>query len=147
MRRVAAGALVAMGLLVGCTAFFAPQQPDWIVNRQPLEGCGHETIEGDGLPMNVDGRRCLLAALQAGDGAELISTQTTEEGDPVTTYYRVHENGTIELFVDATRDRFGSRTWERYRCDSLVPIDQIDPDRAGEERVFIELDCIGLPIP
>ena len=147
MRRVAAGALIAVGLLVGCTAFFASEQPDWIVNRQPLEGCGHETVEDNGIPADVEGRRCLLAALRAGDGAELISTQTTEEGDPVTTYYRVHENSTIELFVDATRDRFGSGTWERYSCGILVPVDDIDPARASREREFIELDCVPLPIP
>jgi hypothetical protein len=71
----------------------------------------------------------------------------TEEGDPVTSYYRVHENGTIELFVDATRDRFGSRAWERYSCGTLVPVEEIDPDAASEERVLIELDCVPLPIP
>src|SRR5688572_1706497 len=141
------GIALAVGLLVGCTDLFTPVLPDWIANRQPLQTCGHETVEADGLPANVKGRRCLLVALRAGDGAELISTQTTEEGDPVTSYYRVHENGTIELFVDATRDRFGSRTWERYSCDSLVPVDAINPDLASRERVFLELDCVGLPIP
>ena len=145
MRRRVALAL-AVGLLVGCTDLFPPEQPDWIVNRLPLASCGVETVDASGLPADVEGRRCLLAALRAGDGAELISTQMTEEGDPVTTYYRVHEHG-VELFVDATRDRFGSRAWERYSCGILVPAEEIDPDVASEERDFLELDCIPLPIP
>ena len=78
MHRTAAAALAAI-TLAGCTDFFAPEQPDWIVNRQPLESCGVETIEANGEPVNVEARRCLLAAVQAGGGAELISTQTTAE--------------------------------------------------------------------
>ena len=127
-------------LLAACSGFYPPAEPDWIVNRLPLESCGAETIEGSGLLLNVEARTCLLAAFRAGDGAELISTQATEEGDPVTRYYRVHENGTVEIFVDATRDRFGSQRWERYRCEDLVPADD-------EERVFIEQGCEELPIP
>ena len=65
----------------------------------------------------------------------------------MTRYYRVHENGTIELFIDATRDRFGSRGWERYSCGSLVAADDMNPDLANEERVFIELHCVPLPLP
>ena len=94
----------------------------------------------------MPGRAC-SDAFQNGDGAELISTRPTDEGDPVTRYYRVHENGTVELFVDATRDRFGSQRWSRYRCDRLVPADDVNPDLGNEERVFVELGCEELPIP
>ena len=146
MRRAAAGALLAMAL-AGCADFFTPAQPDWIVNRQPLESCGVEEISANGLGVNVDARTCLLTAFQSGDGAELISTRPTEEGDPITSYYRVHENGTIELFVDATRDRFGARTWERYSCGTLASAEDMNPDLANEDRVFIELDCVPLPVP
>jgi hypothetical protein len=68
MRRRVALAL-AVGLLVGCTDLFAPEQPDWIVNRQPLASCGVETVEAIGLPADVERRRCLLGALRAGEGA------------------------------------------------------------------------------
>lgn len=136
-----------LGLLAACTGDFAADDPDWIVNRLPLASCGVETIEANGLPLDVDARSCLLDAFQDGAGAELISTRPTDEGDPVTRYYRVHENGTVELFVDATRDRFGSQRWMRYRCDRLVPADDVNPDLANEERVFIELGCEELPIP
>ena len=143
--RAVLGAVV--GLLAGCTGFSSSDQPDWIVNRIPLESCGVETLEANGLAPDVEARTCLLEAFQNGDGRELISTQVTEEGDPVTHYYRVHENGTVELFIDATRDRFGSQRWQRYRCDRLVPAADLNPDLANEERVFIEQGCEELPIP
>ena len=141
-----AGAGVLLAILAGCSGFYGPDQPDWIVNRMPLEPCGVETIE-NGQALNVEGRTCLLSAFQAGDGAELVSTSVTEEGDPITSYYRVHENGTVEIFIDVTQDRFGSRRWERYRCDRLAPAGDVDPDLANEDRVFIEEGCQELPIP
>ena len=139
--------IATLGLLVGCTSSPSTAEPEWITNRLPLASCGMETIEASGLSLDVVARGCLLAAFHDGEGAELISTQMTDEGDPVTRYYRVHENGTVELFVDATRDRFGSQRWMRYRCDRLVPADDVNPDLANEDRVFIELGCEELPIP
>jgi hypothetical protein len=144
--RAVVGVAVLLGM-AGCSSFYPPDQPDWIVNRIPLESCGVETIGGAGIPLNLDARTCLLAAFQAGEGAELISTRASEEGDPITTYYRVHENGTVEIFVDATRDRLGSQRWERYRCDRLASSDDVHPDLANEERVFVEEGCEELPIP
>ncbi|HEX5040256.1 MAG TPA: hypothetical protein VFW95_08995 [Candidatus Limnocylindria bacterium] len=148
LRRIALAGLGALlPVLAACSGFYPPDQPDWIVNRIPLRSCGEEGAEQGVGATNVDARRCLLAAYDAGEGAELISTRPTEEGDPVTTYYRVHENGTVEIFVDATRDRFGGQRWSRYRCDRLAPADDVNPDLANEERVFIEQGCQELPIP
>jgi hypothetical protein len=145
--RVTLGLGVLFASLTGCTGFYASDQPDWIVNRIPLESCGVETIEGNGLGLNVEARRCLLEAFQNGDGRELISTTSTEEGDPVSVYYRVHENGTVEIFVDATRDKFSARPWTRFRCDELTPTDRVNPDLANADRVFVESGCEELPIP
>jgi hypothetical protein len=131
---------VLLCLLAGCSGFYPPDQPDWIVNRLPLEPCGVETLDStDATPWDAEARTCLLEAYVSGDPAELISTATTEEGDAITHYYRVHENGTVEIFVDATAGRFGSQRWERYRCDRLV--------RTNEDQVFVEEDCEELPIP
>ena len=137
---------IVLSVLGGCAAYFASDEPDWIVNRMPLGSCGVETIAADGA-LDAGARTCLLEAFQNGDGRELISTQTTEEGDPITTYYRVHENGTVEIFVDATRDRFGSQRWQRYRCDRLSPVDDVNPDLANGARIFLEQGCEELPIP
>lgn len=128
---------IAAVILVGCGLLQAPL-PEWVAQRQPLEACGTED-RGNGVAVNDEARRCLIDAFQDGRGAELISTQTTVEGDPITRYIRVHENGTVEIFHDATRDRFGSGSWERLRCERIVP--------SEDANIFVEEDCESLPIP
>ena len=145
--RSAALVLVA-AMLSGC-GLLPSGPPDWVANRLPLPGCGEEVI-GQGGEFDVAARTCLLEAFESGDGAELISTQTSVEGDPITRYLRVHENGTIELFVDATRDRFGSGEWERLHCERLVPVaDANDPPDlvVPDAMVFMEDGCETLPVP
>jgi hypothetical protein len=140
MRPVAA--VWAAGLIAGCGI---PGVPEWVANRQPLESCGEETPEG----LNAEARACLLDAYEAGSGAELISTQNSLEGDPIVRYIRVHENGVVEIFHDATRDSFGSGEWERLLCAGLIPVaeardrDDVHP----AEMVFIEDACEPLPVP
>jgi hypothetical protein len=140
--------LVVLLALAGC-GFFAAPPPDWVTNRQPLEPCGEEAY-GHGEGVDVEARECLIAAFEAGRGAELITTMTSVEGDPITRYIRVHENGTVEIFHDATQDQYGSGGWERLRCERLVAVEgSDDPDVIGfpEHDVFVELDCESLPVP
>jgi hypothetical protein len=142
--RLAAG--LAMAVLVAGCGILPGAVPDWVVNRQPLEPCGEESPGG----MNDDARACLLEAYEAGQGAELISTQTTVEGDPITRYIRVHENGAVEIFVDATRDQFASGIWSRLVCDRLIPVAEANdpPDLVfPDAMVFTEDGCEELPIP
>jgi hypothetical protein len=146
MRRVAT--MMIGALLVACGLVAGPD-PDWITNRLPLTSCGVEELGLEGA-YDADARACLLAAHESGGGAELVTTVTSIEGDPITRYLRVHENGVIELFVDATRDRFGSGEWERFRCDDLVPVaDASDPPDVTfpDAMVFVEEGCEPLPIP
>ena len=112
--RPAAGFVAAAALVAGC-GILPAAVPDWVANRQPLESCGEEVLE-QAQPFARAARECLFQAFLDGRAAELISTQPTIEGDPITRYIRVHENGVVEIFVDATRDRFGSGAWERIRC-------------------------------
>lgn len=135
-------------LVTGC-GLLPSTPPDWVVNRLPLDACGEE-VAGHGEGLNVEARTCLLDAFEDGRGAELISTLTSVEGDPITRYTRVHENGTVEIFVDATRDRYGSGSWERLRCDGLVRVEAFnDPpdDVMPAEWVFVEDGCEALPVP
>jgi hypothetical protein len=136
MRALLAGALFATA---GCGASI-PNAPDWIVNRQPLPFCGEETVGPDG-GHNLDARRCLLAAFESGGEGELISHATTIEGDPRTQLTRVHANG-VEIFVDATSDRFGAGRWVRLTCQSLTAVDD-----ATAAPVFTEDECEEQPIP
>jgi hypothetical protein len=119
-------------------------QPEWAANRRPLPACGGERLSPDG-GVDSEARRCLLDAWRAGEDAELISGETTEVGNLVTRYLRVHANGTIEVFVDATQDAYGSGRWERYRCESLVPVEA--GSGADPALVFTEEGCEPLPLP
>lgn len=142
-------ATLAAAALTGCGLFAGPA-PAWVVDRQPLPSCGEEVL-GQGDAGDAEARSCLLEAFREGRGAELVSTRPTIEGDPVTRYVRVHPNGVVEIFVDATRDRFGSGEWERLRCERLVPIEEIRDDRPdlefAAESVFVEIGCEVLPVP
>jgi hypothetical protein len=142
-----AGVLVT-ALLAGC-GLMPAFPPDWVANRTPLESCGEEEA-GHGESLDVAARTCLLEAFEQGRGAELISTFTSVEGDPIREMTRVHENGTIEKFVDATRDRFGSGAWERFLCETLVPVEEwnaAENDTMPMEYVFIEDGCEPMPVP
>jgi hypothetical protein len=133
----AAGLVATAAVLAACGSLAAPT-PDWVVNRNPLAACGVEELGAD-LQYDEGPRTCLMNAYLDGRGAELITHQITDEGDPVTGWVRVHENGVVELFIDATLDRAGSGSWERWRCDAL----------SHEEgpRVFVPDECEQLPIP
>ena len=65
-------------------------------------------------------RDCFLAAFGAGREAEIIITARSMEGDPVTTIYRVLGPNDVELFVDASADRFAEVETYRQRCTSVV---------------------------
>jgi hypothetical protein len=134
--------LVAGALLAGC-GLLPAAQPDWVVNRTPLPACGEERLtRGD---TNVEARECLLDAFAAGRGAELISTEAITEGREVTRYLRVHENGTIEVFTDWTRDALGPGTWERETCGQMLSAEEVRD--VWIEEVFIILDCQDQPLP
>jgi hypothetical protein len=119
-------------------------QPEWVTNRRPLPACGVERLSPQG-GFDTEARRCLLDAWQASEDAELISGETTEVGNLVTRYLRVHSNGAIEIFVDTTQDAYGSGQWERYGCAALSPIDA--DGGVDAERVFVEEGCEPLPVP
>lgn len=140
MRPLSAAAVA--GLLAAC-GLLPAGQPDWVTNRQPLAACGEEQlVRGD---TNLDARQCLLGAYRGGRGAELISHETITEGRAVTRYMRVHENGTIEIFTDATRDSLGSGEWERETCGQMLGAEEVRD--VWIEEVFIILDCDPQPTP
>ena len=134
--------LLALIVLVTGCGLLPPAEPDWVVNRQPLESCGEETY-ADG-ETNLEGRQCLLEAFRDGRGAELISTQQINAARVVTRYLRVHENGTIELFTDATRDPLSTGGWTRERCGEMLGAEEVRDVWVGE--VFIILGCKEEPI-
>jgi hypothetical protein len=70
--------------------------------------------------LTQDAVDCLADSRTRG-GGELIITALTIEGDPITTYYRTAANSwSIDIYIDQTRDRFGSGSWQHTTCQ--VPI-------------------------
>jgi hypothetical protein len=133
--------LVLVMLVTGCGVLPAAE-PEWVVNRQPLPSCGEETY-ADG-ETNLEARQCLLEAFRDGRGAEMISTQQITAERVVTHYLRVHENGTIERFTDATRDPLTSGGWTRERCGEMLGAEEVRDVWVGE--VFIILGCTEEPV-
>lgn len=135
--------LAAVAILVASCGVLPNAQPEWVANRKPLRPCGEETlVRGD---TDVEARHCLLAAFRNGEDAELVSTEAITEGRRVTRYMRVHANGTIEMFTDATQDSLGSGTWERETCGQMLGAEEVRD--VWIEEVFIILDCTEQPIP
>jgi hypothetical protein len=141
MRLVPIGALLAV-LVAGCGALPAGQ-PEWVANRKPLPACGEETVvRGD---TDVEARRCLLEAYTDGRDAELISKLAITEGRELTRYLRVHENGTIEVFTDSTRDSLASGDWARETCGRMLSAEEVRD--VWIEEVFVIIDCEEQPLP
>lgn len=85
------------------------------------ETCGGVRTDGNDGTEAVQQERnqriaCLLDAYLAWQPAALVTVATSVEGDPVATVYRTDATGTLHMFQDATRDRFGSGTWRRQEC-------------------------------
>lgn len=141
----AARALTAIAvLLAGCGLIGIPgPMPDYVANREVLPACGSEQSQ-HGEALNVGARQCLLEAFSEGRAAEFITTQMTVEGDPVMRIIRVLADGRVQIFADATRDRFGSGQWEEIRCTRLLPVSEYNdpPDEVMSlDTVFVEDGC------
>jgi hypothetical protein len=141
----AAVSLLLSALLVGC-GLLAPVPPDWVANRNPLPSCGR-FAEGD--PQELAAQRCLLDAYREGRGAELITTSTRPTGHLMTSYVRVHENGTIEMFHDMGIGWSEPGAWERFRCEALVPSSEgVQAQPPVADRFMYTLEgCEQLPVP
>ncbi len=133
MRAAFMGAAATIALaLSGCWILGGPP-PAFVADRAALPACGEET-SSHGETRNVAARQCLFDAYMAGSAAEFIVTESSVEGDPVTRITRVLGPGAVQVFVDATRDRFGSGRWEELRCSGLEPSDG--------NMVFVEDGCV-----
>lgn len=115
--------------------------PHVVANRIPLPSCGEEQA-GQGGPWNEGARACFWEAYQEHRPAEFISTYPTIEGDPITSIYRVLPDGSVEIFIDSTRDRFGSGSWLHVSCRTLAR-----RDGTGARNDFGPDDtCVAVPL-
>ena len=115
MRTLAAGlAAVAAVLTLVSACGSSATAPDAVPSLPASSGssarvdCG-EVVLRQGETLEVAGatqRACLEAALREGRSATLTVTETTTEGDPIVTSWRLHDDGTLSGDVDATKDAF-----------------------------------------
>jgi len=104
-------------LTTGCAAASDDIEEQWKA-RTSYPTCGDVTLKPD-QPLKRQARAeltCMRRALRHGKGAELTITRTTVEGDPVREYYSLSPQGTLQLYVDSTDDRFGARKWTVDHC-------------------------------
>jgi hypothetical protein len=134
--RVGGVLATAVAILAGC-GIVQPGLPDWVVNRQPLEACADGVVVADG-PEARSAKACMLEAFRSGRGAELVTGGQMESGEPLVSYLRVHENGTVEMFLNLGDDPSAPGAWERFRCEELV---------ADPVLIFVQEGCEQLPVP
>jgi hypothetical protein len=110
-------AAVAIVSLAGCGSDAVHDQ--W-KQRTSLPACGTLTLEQGSSLEKEDGRElaCLNAAFRTGKAAELRVARFTQEGDPVTEYYRVTDEGTTEVYVDSSKDPNSDEKWSFNSCDN-----------------------------
>ncbi|TQJ32365.1 hypothetical protein [Microbacterium sp. SLBN-146] len=115
-----------------------PAGPDdrvTFLERFDIPSCGHERL-GQGQEIPDTAVECL--ADPGTDGAELIVTAPTTEGDPIVTYYRADPDGSVEIWVDMTQDSYGGG-WSHLRCPDAQAVldlggcDTDDADVEGDE--------------
>lgn len=58
---------------------------------------------------------CFADAHETGSDAELAVVYLTDEGDPIRAWYRLAGDN-LEIYEDATEDRFGSEDWSFTEC-------------------------------
>ncbi|MGF9662677.1 hypothetical protein AAIH25_12485 [Arthrobacter crystallopoietes] len=112
-------------LLVGCQATPGPNvidesradssAPETFRNRAALPPC-RDVVLDQGERLGPEALKCLERGY-AEDGAELAVALPTVEGDMLVSHYRVTpRTPSLQVFHDATRDKFGSGEWTESSC-------------------------------
>lgn len=89
--------------------------PDAFRNRPALPLCPDVVLD-QGKRLGSEALECLERGY-AGNGAELAVASPTVEGDMVVSHYRITPNApALQIFHDATGDKFGSGEWTAASC-------------------------------
>lgn len=110
--------------------------------------CGSEQLGLDGLlydSADIKGRRCFLDHHAARLPATFVQSSSTDEGDPIIVVLRTRADGTATVFIDSTRDRFGSGEWSSSECSRIVDLTS-STDPAFEFGCGSDLNAVGDPI-
>lgn len=83
--------------------------PDGTTMLDGAEWCGVDRFFDD---PDLESRHCLWAAWQELSPAVGVVVFNTVEGDPIVEVHRMHPDGYIVRWIDASRDAFGSGAWD-----------------------------------
>jgi hypothetical protein len=115
-----AGFRRCLGKLTGVTVtdlvpYDPSTAPQAFVDRTSLPSCGRHAAGMGPVPRAaID---CFADAVGGPQGAEYAVSTLTPEGDPVVRWYRaLPGQQAVEVFIDATRDDFGSESWQQATC-------------------------------
>jgi hypothetical protein len=141
-----AGGALLVAVVAGCAPAMPPPHPD-VAGRPVLPSCGVEDLRGGSTRerANVDARRCIIAAWEDREPAELTRYRPNIEGQPpVTEIVRVLGDGRVELFHFAGHGGAIPGFWRHSTCDDLLYGDRAPvqpPEAADELAVFIPSEC------
>lgn len=117
--------------------------PDDFIEPTGID-CGQvESCDNTGVSegADADALSCILDAADACEAAYATATQTTIEGDPITTTWQVAPDGAggceIQVTVDMTQDAFGGG-YGYSTCGSLASAPDTCPTLAGDGCETIE---------
>lgn len=106
--------------------------PESFRNRAPLPACPDVRL-GQGDEPGPGGLECLKRGY-ASNGAELAVARPTVEGDMIVAYFRVAPHApSLQIFHDATRDRFGNGKWGESLCPLPLGADSIAACLGGKQ--------------
>jgi len=98
----------------------AADGPAWFTSRTPLEPCGQFGPPNNTEPPDVPDAAWQCLVDPDADGAELVLTRNSVEGQPIVTYLRAGPDiDGVEVIADNTADTYGSAGWTHYRCASF----------------------------
>ena len=125
-RRPSRSSLVVTAVLLaaGGLSLWVALPPSPPTPAAELPQCPAVTVGQGELPPTSSS--CLFSDAAEEDGAELVVTAPTTEGDPIRTHYRrlPGEPG-LEVLVDSTDDRYGGGTWERRSCPGATSLSDL----------------------
>lgn len=117
-------AVTAVLLAAGGLALWHALPPSPPAQAAELPQCPAISVAQGGLAPTSSS--CLFSDAADEDGAELVVTSLTTEGDPVRTHYRrIPGRPGLEVLVDASDDRSGSGAWERQACPGATSLSHL----------------------
>jgi hypothetical protein len=115
-----------------------PNQPEWLIGRDPLPFCGDESVDADPPGRrssdNLAARHCFYNAYRSGREAELVSVISV----PGASFLEVYRTRLGIVEVSAYNTQTG--VWSRHQCERLGSPSQIAAERGMTDGILADAD-------